>query len=66
MMILNVLQSFLEKGVQVLAIKEECELGDNIQSKVLAFALGLSAEIARNLGVAWVTLDRYMKKMGAP
>lgn len=49
MMILNVLQSFLEKSVQVRAIKEGYELGDNIQSKVLAFAFGLSAEIERNL-----------------
>ena len=49
MMILNVLQQFLEKGVQVRAIKEGYELGDNIQSKVLAFAFGLSAEIERNL-----------------
>lgn len=121
-MILNVLQSFLEKGVQVKAIKEGYELGDNIQSKVLAFAFGLSAEIernlisertkaglaravkegkrlgrpkgrkpsrykltgkggiirraravgkskseiARNLGVTWVTLYRYMRKMGVP
>lgn len=119
MMILNVLQSFLEKGVQVRAIKDGYELGDNIQSKVLAFAFGLSAEIerqlisertkaglvravragkklgrpkgrksrrykltgkgafirraravgktksgiARELGVAWVTLDRYMKRL---
>lgn len=120
LMILNVLQSFLEKGVQVRAIKEGYELGDNIQSKVLAFAFGLSAEIerqlisertkaglvravragkrlgrpkgrkscrykltgkggrirrarmdgisksalARELGVTWLTLDRYMKRMG--
>lgn len=48
-MILNVLQSFLEKGVEVRAIKEGYELGDNIQSKVLAFAFGLSAEIERQL-----------------
>lgn len=118
-MILNVLQSFLDKGVEVRTVKEGYELGDNIQSKVLAFAFGLSAEIernlisertkaglaravkegkrlgrpkgrkpirykltgkggiirmarlegkskseiARNLGVMWVTLDRYMKKI---
>lgn len=49
LMILDVLQSFLEKGVQVRAIKEGYELGDNIQSKVLAFAFGLSAEIERQL-----------------
>ena len=49
MMILNVLQQLLEKGVKVIAIKEGYELGDNIQSKVLAFAFGLSAEVERNL-----------------
>lgn len=49
MMILDVLQSLLEKGVKVIAIKEGYELGDNIQSKVLAFAFGLSAELERTL-----------------
>lgn len=48
-MILDVLQELLEKKVKVIAIKEGYELGDNIQSKVLAFAFGLSAEIERNL-----------------
>ena len=49
MMILDVLQELLEKKVKVIAIKEGYELGDNIQSKVLAFAFGLSAEIERTL-----------------
>lgn len=48
-MILNVLQILLEKQVKVIAIKEGYELGDNIQSKVLAFAFGLSAELERTL-----------------
>ena len=48
-MIINVLQKLLEKNVRVVAIKEGYELGDNIQSKVLAFAFGLSAEIERSL-----------------
>ena len=38
MMIMNVLQAFMERGVLVRAIKEGYELGNNIQSKVLAFA----------------------------
>jgi len=33
----------------VFTIKENYELGNNINSKVLAFAFGLSAEIERNL-----------------
>lgn len=49
MMILDVLQKLLEQKVRVIAIKEGYELGDNIQSKVLAFAFGLSAEIERAL-----------------
>lgn len=48
-MILNVFQLLLEKNVKVIAIKEGYELGDNIQSKVLAFAFGLSAELERTL-----------------
>lgn len=48
-MILDTLQMLLEKDVKVYAIKEGFELGDNIQSKVLAFAFGLSAEIERQL-----------------
>ncbi len=39
----------MERQVKVYAIKEGYELGDNINSKVLAFAFGLSAEIERNL-----------------
>lgn len=49
MMILDVLQELLDKKVRVIAIKEGYELGDNIQSKVLAFAFALSAEIERTL-----------------
>ena len=49
MMILDVLQLLVDKGVKVIAIKEGYELGDNIQSKVLAFAFGLSAELERSL-----------------
>jgi DNA invertase Pin-like site-specific DNA recombinase len=35
--------------VKIWTIKENYRLGDDIQSKVLAFAFGLSAEIERNL-----------------
>lgn len=48
-MIFDVLQILLDKGVKVIAIKEGFELCDNIQSKVLAFAFGLSAELERTL-----------------
>ena len=39
----------MEKGARVWTIKDGYRLGDDIQSKVLAFAFGLSAEIERNL-----------------
>lgn len=48
-MIMNVLQHFLENGVSVWTIKDGYRLGNDIQSKVLAFAFGLSAEIERQL-----------------
>lgn len=39
----------MEKGARIWTIKDSYRLGDDIQSKVLAFAFGLSAEIERNL-----------------
>lgn len=49
MEIMSILNSLMEKSVKVFAIKEGYELGNNINSKVLAFAFGLSAEIERQL-----------------
>jgi DNA invertase Pin-like site-specific DNA recombinase len=49
MQIMQILNVCMQKNVKVFAIKEGYELGDNINSKVLAFAFGLSAEIERNL-----------------
>ena len=48
-MIMNILQYFLERGIKVWTIKDGYRLGDDIQSKVIAFAFGLSAEIERQL-----------------
>lgn len=48
-MIMDILSLCMEKGCQVRTIKDGFVLGDDIQSKVLAFAFGLSAEIERNL-----------------
>ncbi|MBP3709537.1 MAG: recombinase family protein [Treponema sp.] len=47
--ILDVLEDLLKRHVTVIAIKEGFELGDNIQSRVLAFAFGLCAEVERTL-----------------
>lgn len=49
MQIMKILHDCMEKDIQVFTIKERYELGNNINSKVLAFAFGLSAEIERNL-----------------
>jgi DNA invertase Pin-like site-specific DNA recombinase len=48
-MIMSILSKCMEMGVKVWTIKDNYRLGDDIQSKVLAFAFGLSAEIERNL-----------------
>jgi DNA invertase Pin-like site-specific DNA recombinase len=48
-MIMSILNHLMNSGVRVWTIKDNYRLGDNIQSKVLAFAFGLSAEIERNL-----------------
>ncbi len=49
MQIMSILHECMEKDIKVYTIKEHYELGNNINSKVLAFAFGLSAEIERNL-----------------
>ena len=49
MQIMSILNYCMETEIQVFTIKENYELGNNINSKVLAFAFGLSAEIERNL-----------------
>lgn len=48
-MIMEILNICMRKGCKVWTIKDGYRLGDDIQSKVLAFAFGLSAEIERNL-----------------
>jgi len=49
MQIMSILHGCMERDIKVYTIKERYELGNNINSKVLAFAFGLSAEIERNL-----------------
>lgn len=48
-MIMEILNICMNKECKVWTIKDNYRLGDDIQSKVLAFAFGLSAEIERNL-----------------
>lgn len=48
-MIMEILNLCMTRGAKVWTVKDGYRLGDDIQSKVLAFAFGLSAEIERNL-----------------
>jgi DNA invertase Pin-like site-specific DNA recombinase len=48
-MIMSILNGLMKIGAKVWTIKDNYRLGDDIQSKVLAFAFGLSAEIERDL-----------------
>ena len=48
-MIMSVLNQCMEIGAKVWTIKDNYRLGDDITSKVLAFAFGISAEIERKL-----------------
>jgi len=49
MEVMSILHDCMDRDIKVFTIKEGYELGNNINSKVLAFAFSLSAEIERNL-----------------
>lgn len=49
MQIMSILHHCMKINCQVWTIKDNYRLGTDLQSKVLAFAFGLSAEIERNL-----------------
>ncbi len=70
-MIMEILSECLKKGCCVHTIKDNYQLGDNIESKVLAFAFGLSAEIERTLisqrtREALARLKKEGKQLGRP
>ena len=48
-MIMSILNRCMEIGAKVWTVKDSYRLGDDITSKVLAFAFGISAEIERRL-----------------
>ncbi len=68
---MEILNTCLNKNVKVITIKENFIAGENIESKVIAFAFSLSAEIERQL-ISQRTkeaLDRVKKegkKLGRP
>ena len=47
--VMGILNNLLSTGAKILTIKDRFKLGDDISSKILAFAFGLSAEIERKL-----------------
>lgn len=68
-MIMRILEHCMRCGAKVYTVKDGYELGDNIQSKVMAFAFGLSAEIERDLisqrtKEALLRLRQQGKKLG--
>lgn len=48
-MVMDILHFCMARGATIYTVKEGFTLGDSIQSKVLAFAFGLSAEIERQM-----------------
>lgn len=64
-MVMDVLHFCMTKEVIIYTVKDKFVLGDDLQSKVLAFAFGLSAEIERQM-IRQRTLEglRQRKKMG--
>lgn len=69
--VMRILETCLNKNCQVWTIKENYQLGNDIQSKVLAFAFGLAAEIERNLisqrtKASLANIKAAGKKLGRP
>jgi len=60
-MIMSILNHLMLNGVRIWTIKDNYRLGDDIQSKVLAFAFALSAEIERDL-VSQRTKEALIRK----
>ena len=49
LMVMGILNTCALKGVTIHTIKDNFDLSDNINSKIIAFAFALAAEIERNL-----------------
>ena len=49
MMVMSILNRCSEKNIRIRSIKDNFELSDSLQSKIIAFAFSLAAEIERNL-----------------
>ena len=49
MMVMSILNTCSQKGIRIYSIKDNFELSDSLNSKIIAFAFSLAAEIERNL-----------------
>ena len=49
MMVMSILNTCSQKGLSLYSIKDNFELSDSLNSKIIAFAFSLAAEIERNL-----------------
>ena len=49
MMVMSILNTCSQKGVHIYSIKDNFELSNSLNSKIIAFAFSLAAEIERNL-----------------
>jgi DNA invertase Pin-like site-specific DNA recombinase len=47
--VLNTLQDCLARGITIISVKENMVFGDDLNSKIIAVAFGLAAEIERSL-----------------
>ena len=60
-MIMSILNRLMEMNVSVYTVKEDYRLGDDLTSKVLAFAFSISAEIEREL-ISQRTKEALLRK----
>ena len=60
-MIMSILNHLMQTNVAVYTVKEGYKLGQDLQSKVLAFAFSISAEIERNL-IAERTMEALKRR----
>ena len=49
MMVMSILNNCSQRGIQLYSIKDNFELADSLNAKIIAFAFSLAAEIERNL-----------------
>ena len=49
LMVMAILNACIARGIRIRTIKDRFELGDDLNSKIIAFAFALASEIERNL-----------------